>query len=283
MGGHGEYRQTLETMRSLYQNKITRILITLFLIIGLPLNCGKEDDLEESWNFTDCIIEIPSDTYNYPLTPDSQNWSDYSIKEIWQINQLPKDVIDHISTVGLIETCLTFPYYCDIGMIEYHQDGFDYMVNNFNGFRELLKRNNTAILIYERYQFMTTSCIDNNWPSFIGRGKSLGMSFIAVEMILAQYTILEKFNSDQLSEIANEALIKFDQKMAVERTRSIWNIKFTLVICGRILKILNYQPLINELEGNNYLSHFLDQVDLMGNTESLELIKIHTENFLKGL
>ena len=275
-------------MRLLTQNKITLLLIIL-LSIGLTLSCSKEYDLEDgeyyvdgSWNFTDCKIETPSDTYNYPLTPDSPDWANYSIKEIWQIDQLPENVIDHISTVGLIETCLTFPYYGDIGLSSTgsYQYGFDYMVNNFNGFRELLKRNNTPDLIYERYKFMTPSCIDNNWPSFIGRGKSIRMSFMAVEIVLAQYRILAKFNSDQLTEIAREALTKYDQKNAARY--SLGNLQFTLVICGRILKILNYQPFINELEGNDHLNHFLDQVGLI-NIESLELIRIHTENFLKGL
>ena len=239
--------------------------------MGLTLNCSKEYYVDGSWDFLDCNIEVPSDAYNYPLTPKSPDWADYSIKEIWQIDQLPENVIDHISTVGLIETCLTFPYYIDILLTDSPQYGFDFMVNNLNGFRELFQRNNAGNLIYERYKFMTPSC--SNYSS---------LSFIYIEMLLAQYKILEKFNSDQLTEIVNETLIKSDQKIATERTNSLYNIQFTLVICGRILEILNYQPFINELEGNNSLNHFLDHVSLV-NIESLDLIKLHAENFLNGL
>lgn len=269
-------------MRLVYKHKIVSILTKLLLVIVLSLGCDKEHYLEGSWTFSGCNIEVPYDTYKYPLTPYSPDWANYSIEKIWQINQLPKEVINRISTVGLIETCLTFPYYIDLVLIDHHQYAFDYMVTHFNGFSELLKRTNTANLIYERYQFMKVSCTDNNWPTFLNRGTSIGQSFIIVEMILAQYAILEKFSSDQLSEILEEALNKYNQKVSVELTRSTLNIKFTLAICGRILKILNYHPFIKELEANNNLSHFLDQIDLIDNDESLEIIKIYVQDFLNS-
>lgn len=265
--------KTLETMRMK-----TPIIYILLLILIISFSCNDENDT----NYTNynCTIEIPADTYIFPMTPASPEWSNFYPREIWEINQLPDSIIENISTEGLFETCLTFPYYSDIGLADYHQYGFDHYVDNFNGIFEFLNRDNSSNIIFERYKSMHLPCDNNNYPDFTGRGQWIGSAFIGVEMILAQYIVLNRFDSEQLKLIATEALLKHDEKISDESTYSIFNIKFTLVLCGRILEIENYQPFITELNTNENLELFLAEVYLNGNVESLEIIRTNTLNYI---
>jgi hypothetical protein len=264
------YIPSLETMRSTSQVKYFYLII-----FAVFVNC---DDNINTDNI--CLIDIPSDTYNYPMTPENSEWQNYNPSEIFDINQLPDDIIENISTQGLLETCLTFPYYGDIGLTEYHQNAFDIIINNFNGFREFLDRPDASTVIFDRYQKMSGFCNHNNYPDFLGRGKSIGMSYIAIEMMLAQYIFLNHLNSDQLKEIANEAISTYNRKIQNEATNSIFNTKFTLVICGRILKIENYQPFVAELNSSNTLQRFLDQV-YIENFEPLDKVLAYTMDYVK--
>ena len=261
---------TLETMRMKTQSTLL-----FFLVFSILVSCTDQNDDKDI-----CIIKIPSDTYIFPMTPYSSEWSNLDQEEIWEINQLPYSIIESISTEGLLETCITFPYYGDIGLFDYHQNAFDYFISNFNGIYELINRDNSSNIIFERYQSMHPSCVNNNYPDFLGRGESVGMSFVSIEMILAQYSVLSRFESYQLKVLAKEALSKHDQKMSNESTNTIFNLKFTLVICGRILEVENYQPFITELNNNIELEQFINQV-FVGDVESLEIIKINTMNYIE--
>lgn len=215
------------------------------------------------------------------MTPESPDWINFSQQEIWQMNQLPNEIIETISLPGLLETCLTFPFYGDIGLVDYPQDGFDYMVNHFNGLFELLNKQSCSIEIFDRYKSMSPLCEYNNYPSFLGRGGSIGMSFIAIEMLLAQYSVLDQFEPEQLKAIAKEALLKYDQKLLNSSTKSIMNIEYTLLICGRILKSDNYQPFITELNNNVQLELFLDKVFLRS-IEIIEIIHSNTISYIEN-
>lgn len=242
-------------------------IIPLALLFLIVFSCHKEH-IDNG-----CYIEIPKDIYNYPMTPSSSDWAKYYPIEIWSMDQLPEDVINKISTPGLLETCILFPYYGDIGLTDSPQFGFNYFKNNFNGCHELLQRDDSPEVIFDRYKSMNPLCEINNYPDFLGRGRSVGMAFMAIEMILAQYDILNKFNDEQLNIVANESLLKCDQK------GQSYYVKFTLLICGRILKIENYQPFIDLLDNNSLLQVYIDegQVEYQ---EILDLVKEQTINYL---
>lgn len=258
--------------------RLTTHMKQLFLIfIVLLISCNDETSGDRI-----CQIEIPPDTYYYPMTPDNPDWNNLSPSQIWEMNQLPDSIIKEISTQGLLESCLTFPYYGDIGLSDYHQNMFQYYNDNFNGIYELLNRRDASIVIFDRYKGMSPLCINNNYPVFLGRGESVGMAFIAIEMILAQYDILNHFNSDQLKDVVDAALSTYYSKCKNKATYSIYNTKFTLAICGRILIIENYQPFVSELNSNPMLQLFLDQI-FVANFEPLEIVLTYTEYYLKGI
>ena len=59
--------------------------------------------------------------------------------------QIPDDILAKISTEGLLETCLAFPYLIDILHSNDYQQGFNGLVEKFNGFREILKRSDLIV------------------------------------------------------------------------------------------------------------------------------------------
>ena len=59
--------------------------------------------------------------------------------------QIPDAVLESISTAGLLETCLEYPYLIEIFFSNDYKYGFETgLVAGFNGYRELLKRHDLA-------------------------------------------------------------------------------------------------------------------------------------------
>ena len=85
---------------------------------------------------------VIGDTYNFPFKQEDKEWIQFeSVAKRITALQIPDTILSVISTEGLLETCLKFPYLTDIMFCENYQKGFEALTLEFNGFQELLKRN----------------------------------------------------------------------------------------------------------------------------------------------
>ena len=64
---------------------------------------------------------------------------------------IPQDIIETMSTEDLIETCFNYPFKLDFYAYNSYEEGLAAMIENFNGFQELLRREDGASLLLERY------------------------------------------------------------------------------------------------------------------------------------
>lgn len=84
------------------------------------------------------------DAYVYPLSPyDSPDiWKTYlSSCEKWNALQIPTDMLEKMSTAGLVETCAIFPYYSYyIDFSDNYYRGIELTEMQFNGLQELYLR-----------------------------------------------------------------------------------------------------------------------------------------------
>lgn len=228
-----------------------KLILSLILIL-LFVSC-KNDNVESH-----CYIAKSNDTYEYPIKPNANEWAKLSSSEKIIACQIPENTLKIISTEGLIESVLFNPLFSEIYLSNEHvQAGFNAFYENFNGVRELLKRSDIVTKILYRYQQMDPACNKNNWPSLVGAGSNNNYAFSYIEIIIAQYPIVNQIiNSGQAKTVLQEVLAKNEVK--IKCNYSVVGFEHSLLIAGRIMYLCNYKPFIDEYNNNQNVQTFIN-------------------------
>jgi hypothetical protein len=252
--------------------KISLYIILFFLYFFLS-DCSKETYIPSCY-----IAHIP-DAYDYPLKPGMPGWELLnSSAEMDSVLQIPEDVLFSISTEGLIETVLSYPRFADLYFQEDIQFAFDILIEHFNGFPELLKRQDAAILLLNRYKSMEPRCQENNWPSIPRPGSSTSFSFAFIEILLAQYDILQQLDNEDTHILLKEAIEKYEEKQVYNY--SVFSKKHTVLIAGRILFLNNYAPFMEEYSNDIYVKNFIDRIMLYSNFDTLDRVYVFAIDYI---
>ena len=150
-----------------------------------------------------------SDVYEFSIKPETEEWWQFETigKRIVAL-QMPDEVLLSISTEGLLETCLNFPYLLDILFANNYQQGFESLVNKFNGFGELLRRSDLADVALEKYSRFSTDVLNIHSKSNIERGMLSFRRFV-LEFILVQDVVLQNLTEEQEKQLF---LLSFEHK-----------------------------------------------------------------------
>ena len=109
-------------------------------------------------------METAGDAYEFPITPEKtpEEWGKLrSIKKKLEVCQVPEEILETMSTEGLIETCLSYPLFSNMMYQNSLQDGFCQLVDGFNGLRELLSREDGAPLLLQKYLKLSLDNVKN--------------------------------------------------------------------------------------------------------------------------
>ncbi len=91
------------------------------------------------------VNEQTSAGFEFPFKIGDAQWKSYpSVKERVAALQIPNDKLKSIKTADLLNLCLEFPYSTDIFAFDSPEIGFKAICNKFNGYQELLTRNDLA-------------------------------------------------------------------------------------------------------------------------------------------
>lgn len=224
------------------------ILIAFGIVILLtPVlsSCSKEAD---SASLTD--------EYIYPVTPGTEQWLELgSHDEMLKVCQIPADVLNEISTRGLIETVLKYPLSSDYLAYSSTQQGFEKVVAQFNGLSELLNRPDAPQELLIKYQEMNPGAINKKWNNL--QRSEFFFSFLNIERLLAQHTILARLNNDEINNLISEAITKVDIKKQHENFFGWLGIEYSAWLVGRSLEHLGYPPLVERISTRPSVRFFL--------------------------
>jgi len=96
--------------------------------------------------------------YNLPFKQGDAKWKSYkSAKDRIKALQIPDSVISHIPTEQLLELCLDFPYLTDMYAFNDPKRGYEYLISEFNGFYEFLRRNDATNHLLNKYGRIETA------------------------------------------------------------------------------------------------------------------------------
>lgn len=179
---------------------------SLFLIsFGLSISCGRQQP------------DSGYDTaYEYPVKPGTKEWKAFgSYDAMLTACQIPDPILLKISTTNLIETVLNYPLFGNVWWSRNNiRQGFEHMFSEFNGVRELLKREDAGTLLLAKYRGMD--------PAGFKKGASLEerdnyvMRLQEVEILLAQDAVQAGLTESQRAELKKLALAKYEVKKTLE-------------------------------------------------------------------
>ena len=174
-----------------------------------------------------CVISSVS--VNAQETKVRKTWKEINLAE-----QIPEASLSTMPTEELIKAYLNsrFPRY-----LIWHNDietAFRYAYNDFNGLRELLKREDAAQKLIEFYQKMDTGAYDLNWEP-VKKG-AFTFSFVFIEVLLAHESILNKLTKSEAKTLLAELLKKHELKTLHPQMYSMYNVQFNAYSLARLLE-----------------------------------------------
>lgn len=202
------------------------------------------------------LAQQSTGVYEYPIKPGSDEWKAFTTHgDMINSCQIPSSILQSMSTIDLIETCLTYPLFGDMFLHDHFQKGFDAVSAHFNGLQELLKRKDAGNFLLEKYKGMDPNALDQTWSS-LQKGE-YAANFYFVEILLAQEVILKKLQKIQKESLLNECIRKAQEKQKYPEVFGMLSFENIGLIAGRIMLIENFEPLIQKIETDEHIKWFL--------------------------
>ena len=189
---------------------------------------------------------------------------------------LPEQYLECSSTDSLSRTCLDYPLLGIIWAYNSLQQGFDYILEMFNGFDELFDRDDANSELIKLYQQMDPDSV-SSISEPVDRGEFMAQ-FTFIEITIAQYQLINKLTREEVTILLSACLEKYYWKSDSESFGWIGEMS-TLAIIARILKSINYEPFINEISEDPYLEYYIS-VAGDGLTFYQQMIITCSENYL---
>lgn len=125
--------------------------------------------------------------WEYPVLPGTESWVNLeNHQEKVDVCQIPNDVLNVINTSQLLQLCLDYPLLTDIYAFNSMSNGFDAFYSNFNGIRELVKREDAVEYLLIRYKLeleQQIAILNNSVVPLITKGDYI-FKISSIEMIL---------------------------------------------------------------------------------------------------
>jgi hypothetical protein len=236
-----------------------RFLIVIFLTI-VTFSCSKNpcDDLE-------------SGVYVYP------DANGKSLEENLQLYKIPEQVLQCISTDGLIQSCISYPEMRMIWTRNSLQQGFDFIEDKCNGFDELWIRedkNRCLIDFYKQLNF------ERNWADYtlLENGQYVD-DIIRYELILAQEEVLLDLTEQQKPELFQIVLNNQKTKLKSIEYFGGLGVASSQAILSRIMLNDQYQPFLEKYNTDLYIKMSVDLIQGL-DEDSREQIMTLSEEYL---
>ena len=132
----------------------------LRLLSLLFFSCSQNtqiDNYNENVQFGDYPAKSDNDCENarlwdYSVKPGMDEWAKFqSNEEMVYACQIPENILLCLSTEDLIDLCLRYPLLTDFFVFESLNTGLDKLFSDFNGIRELYKREDVSSSLLKRY------------------------------------------------------------------------------------------------------------------------------------
>lgn len=235
------------------ERKLINILFLLLLI-----SCSKDEDEIQQSNWNPFNI---TDAYKYPILPGTDEWKKFgSTAEMVEACQIPAEILKSISTEGLLESLLNYPFVTDYIFSDILQIAFNNIKNENKGFAELYSRNDVFKVVTERYKSMSLDKGKIYPPYFLGEPSANQIAFQTYEFFIFQDEFLVGLNENQQSEVFNLVYEKLQKK--IEHNFSEYSKLLSCAILGKIMYRNNYIPFVEICTEKDFMKYFIEEIPM---------------------
>jgi len=242
--------------------KTKKILFILaFCAMFVGCHQDKLDSFADNGKITDSKEPEKKLPWDYPVKPGTEEWKKFQTSdEMIAVCQIPEDILSHLSTEDLTEICLLYPFMYDIFAFNNINDGLDKIFGDFNGIRELYKRNDVSAYLLKLYneKIQNFSYLDGK-ASYADQGHFI-MSISILEALLSKVKE-QNNNGTRFKEILKELVVGYEGKL--KRPDDFAGIGFRSNFFSRVKVILTMDPTfvlqLPEKERNSALSGLPDE------------------------
>jgi hypothetical protein len=181
--------------------------------------------------------------YVYPVVPGTPQWKALrTFQEKLDICQIPQDTLTSMTTDALITTCLSYPLFATtLAAHEGGKRGLDFLLKEFNGMRELIKRKDAGSYLIVRYRAFNPLGYDTTWPS-IKRG-GFAIDLFCLETLLSEDSIISNMSDQERRDLLSLTIDKFKLKQQGRLYRG-FDFTTSALLAGRILLKEGYEEVI---------------------------------------
>jgi hypothetical protein len=205
--------------------------------------------------------------YVYQITPATVDWKQFqSREEMAAVLMIPVDIVERMSTKALVTTCMNFPMFKDLYFFNDIQTGFTTLKSSFNGFQELLKREDAGFELLAVYKQMHPEEYDKAGDDILK--SDFTFKFVQIEMFIAQEEIVNTLSENLERELLTEAALKYDSKKKAG-IFSGFSLSPSVLIIGRILNKNNQLQELKSQIAENAVGRFL----ISGTADRMEILE----------
>lgn len=214
--------------------------------------------------------------WDFPIKPGTEAWATLSSsQEMIDACHIPTNILTSLTTNELADLCMSYPLLADMLLTKNFQDGFEKTSRIFNGFQELLLRNDAGpslLKIYEQFDLVTFQKT---------KGVEIKNVFLdmCLDVVMAQSVFLEQLNPEQEKRLMNESLEKLKTHQQIGS--SLYRQKSAAVILSRLLT-KNNTTLKERDEAGNDKFLLLNNFFILEDESIIESIEQLAENYLKN-
>ena len=159
-----------------------------------------------------CVVNAqPKGIWDYPVKQGTDEWKRFQrTEEMVNVCQIPEEVLSSLSTEDLTDLCLQYPLLICVFAFNNTNQGLDQLFHEFNGIRELFKRDDASKELLKRYQAKIQSMSFLTIPDASGKG-NLVVSISIMEYLLSRY-YSKNDEQDKYKEILQNLVVGYEKK-----------------------------------------------------------------------
>ena len=168
--------------------RIVSIIVMLFCLVITPIISVKAEN--------DLLIQTETEKrYEYPLTSASEEWGELNHAERVLALQIPENILESLSTEELIEVVLDYPCFGDMFFYPSYQEGYEAVMQHFNGLQELYKREDVGSSLVSVYSEIDINDIVNQKDGYEQFLEVLRLTYF--DTIISQKFFQEKMTATE--------------------------------------------------------------------------------------
>jgi hypothetical protein len=195
--------------------------------------------------------DLKNGVYQYPELPANHTMTSDEVDRFFYI---PHDILECISTEGLIESILTYPYLGLIFALDTGDEGYELLKNHFNGLGILENRLDRSQELLEKYISWDPLGIDPTWESLeIGYYMQRG---VCLEIFINQFKNLENLDTEDQKILFGRSLEVYDSEKSLLNYYGYFALGHNTATVARLMYLSNYEPFMTFYRTNVWVLNF---------------------------